>query len=140
MRGIKAAKYCCREPISVVAALVNTQSGQLQILDSMIVTRLDENVIIESENQFQEVFDFQKIKLPLRVRNRRLGDRFQPLGMCGEKKLKDFFIDAKVPPRLRERVPILVSGDEILWVVGYRMSDRFKVTDSTRQKLAVSFI
>jgi len=121
---------------------------ELPELKSMIVTKLNEHFTVESQNQLQlensdevgEVFDFEKIKQPLRVRNRRRGDRFQPLGMCGEKKLKDFFIDVKVPKQLRDQIPILVSGDEILWVVGYRMSDRFKITDSTRQKLAVSFM
>ena len=113
---------------------------ELPRLKSVIVTKVDGNFTVESQNRFQEVFDFEKIKQPLRVRNRRHGDRFQPLGMCGEKKLKDFFIDTKVPKKLRDRIPILVSDDEILWVVGYRMSDRFKITDSTRQKLAVSFI
>ncbi|HIE29331.1 TPA: tRNA lysidine(34) synthetase TilS [Candidatus Poribacteria bacterium] len=114
---------------------------KLQILDSMMVANLDEDVVIDSDNRFREVFDWEKIKPPLRVRNRRSGDRFQPLGMRGEKRLKDFFIDEKVPRRLRQRVPLLVSDDgEILWVVGYRMSDRCKITASTRQKLAVSFI
>jgi tRNA(Ile)-lysidine synthase len=123
---------------------------ELPELNSIIVTKLNENcsnyekkrffaVAQNDKNQFSEVFDFEKINQPLQVRNRRRGDRFQPLGMRGEKKLKDFFIDAKVPKKLRDQIPILVSGDEILWVVGYRMSDRFKVTDSTRQKLAVSF-
>ena len=120
---------------------------ELPELKSTIVTKLDEHFTFESQNQLQvensdgvgEVFDFEKIKQPLRVRNRRSGDRFQPLGMCGEKKLKDFFIDEKVPKQLRDQIPILVSGDEILWVVGYRLSDRFKITASTRQKLAVSF-
>jgi tRNA(Ile)-lysidine synthase len=120
---------------------------ELPLLKSTIVAKIDENFTVESQNQFQvensgevgEVFDFEKIKQPLQVRNRRRGDRFQPLGMLGEKKLKDFFIDAKVPKQLRDQIPILVSGDEILWVIGYRMSDRFKVTDSTRRKLAVSF-
>ena len=113
---------------------------ELPELKSIIVTKLNENCIVESQNQFQEVFDFEKVKQPLWVRNRRSGDRFHPLGMSGEKKLKNFFIDAKVPKNLRDQIPILVSGDEIIWIVGYRMSDRFKITNSTRQKLAVSFI
>jgi len=125
---------------------------ELPELNSMIVAKLNENCsnydqkrffagTQNDKNQFSEVFDFDKIKQhPLHVRNRRRGDRFQPLGMRGEKKLKDFFIDAKVPKQLRNQIPILVSGAEILWVVGYRMSDRFKVTKSTRRKLAVSFM
>ena len=59
----------------------------------------------------------------LMVRTRRPGDRFQPLGMSREKKLQDFFVDAKVPRHWRDRVPLLVSDKGIAWVVGYRIAD-----------------
>jgi tRNA(Ile)-lysidine synthase len=59
---------------------------------------------------------------PLLVRTRRPGDRFQPLGMQREKKLQDFFTDSKVPRSWRDRVPLLVSGRGIAWVVGYRVA------------------
>ena len=59
---------------------------------------------------------------PLSLRTRRPGDRFQPLGMQGEKKLQDFFTDSKVPRSWRDRVPLLVSERGIAWVVGYRVA------------------
>jgi tRNA(Ile)-lysidine synthase len=55
--------------------------------------------------------------------------------MTGQKKLQDFFVDAKVPRHQRCRVPLVVSGGEIAWVVGFRVDERFKVTDSTRRVL-----
>lgn len=79
------------------------------------------------------VLDLDRLSTPLIVRNRRPGDRFVPLGMKGSRKVKDFFIDEKVPPELRDRTPILLSGDEIVWVAGYRIDDRFKVEDKTRR-------
>jgi len=66
------------------------------------------------------------------VRNARPGDRFRPLGLGGEKKLKDFFIDEKIPRSLRQRVAILEIGGRVAWVVGYRVDDRFKVSEGTR--------
>lgn len=62
------------------------------------------------------------------VRNRRAGDRFQALGMPVAKKLKDFLIDRKIPAEVRDRIPLLLCNDEIVWVAGVEVSDRFKVT------------
>ena len=73
---------------------------------------------------------------PLRVRTRRPGDRFTPLGMTGEKKLQDFLVDARVPARLRDRVPLVVTEDDrIVWVAGHRIDARYRITDSTRHVL-----
>ena len=74
------------------------------------------------------------------VRTWQDGDRFQPLGMTGEKKLQDYFVDEKVPRRQRSRVPLLCATDgRIAWVVGYRIADPFKVTEQTRRVLVVRF-
>jgi len=62
------------------------------------------------------------------VRNRRRGDRFQPLGLTAPKKLKDFLIDRKIPAGVRDRLPLLVWNGEIVWVGGVEVSERFKVT------------
>lgn len=68
------------------------------------------------------------------VRTWRPGDRFQPLGMKGTKKLQDFFVDEKVPREERDRVPLLCASDgRIAWVVGYRIADPFKVTPATKR-------
>lgn len=81
--------------------------------------------------------DADKLKFPLKVRTRRLGDRFKPLGMQEEKKLHDFFIDEKVVKRERDRVPLVLSGEQIVWVVGYRIDDDFKVDSKTRKVLEI---
>ena len=89
-------------------------------------------------DRFREAFDRDKICGHLHLRNRRPGDRFQPLGMLGRKKLKDFLIDEKVPRAVRDDIPILTDGNKVLWVVGYRIDDRFKVTADTRNQLIVT--
>jgi tRNA(Ile)-lysidine synthase len=76
---------------------------------------------------------------PLKIRNFRPGDRFVPLGMKGRKKVKDFFVDLKIPFEARKRIPILTCGKTLFWVCGLRIDDRFKVTPKTRRILKVSF-
>ncbi len=66
--------------------------------------------------------DTKRFPEPLEIRNFVAGDRIRIVGMSGRKKLKDLFIDEKIPPRLRRKIPILVSRNEILWVIGLRQS------------------
>jgi tRNA(Ile)-lysidine synthase len=72
---------------------------------------------------------------PLRIRPRRAGDRFVPLGAPGSRKVKSFFIDRKIPAAERSMIPLVLSGDRIAWIVGHRIDDRFKVTANTRRVL-----
>lgn len=94
------------------------------------------------DGRFEAIFDYEKVKkvFPLTVRNRRQGDRFQPYGMRGTKKIKDFMIDAKVPRDERDRIPMLVCGDKVLWVVGHTTSDPFKIHSGTRQYLYLRYV
>ncbi len=85
----------------------------------------------------QAWLDFDKLVLPLFLRGREKGDRFTPLGMKGSKKVKDFFIDLKVPLQKRERVPLLISKGKVVWVVGYRISECFKVDKETKRILKI---
>ena len=89
--------------------------------------------------QSQDVafLDYQKLQFPLRMRNFRPGDRFHPLGVKGEQKLKEFFIDHKVPRFERPEVPLLISGERIAWVVGHRISEGLKVTEHSKRILRV---
>ena len=84
--------------------------------------------------------DFGRISGGLVVRGRRAGDRFQPLGMSQSKKLGEFMIDAKIPRAWRERVPVVCSAQHVLWVVGWRIDDRVKVSGSTQQVLRLTFV
>lgn len=73
----------------------------------------------------------------LKIRSRKPGDSFRPLGMAKEKKLQDFFVDEKIPKRQRDLVPVVLSDDTIVWVAGFRIDERFKVTDSTKRVLVL---
>lgn len=74
---------------------------------------------------------------PLMVRSRQPGDRIQPYGMKGTKKIQDVLVDAKVPEHLRDAVPLLVCGDELVWVPGYRIANRFAVPSTTAASLRI---
>ncbi len=84
------------------------------------------------------LFDGDALPLPLSVRFRQAGDVFQPLGMKGHKKLKKFFIDAKIPRQERDCVPLICGGGEILWLAGIRRSDKAKVSERTRHFLQIN--
>ncbi len=84
-------------------------------------------------------FDLEKIKGNLYLRNRRIGDSFSPFGMEGSKKIKDYFIDEKISQDLRDEIPLLTDEKNILWVVGYRTSEIYKVTDNTKRILKISY-
>lgn len=72
-------------------------------------------------------FDVDRMPFPWHVRTFRPGDRIQPLGMSGRKKVKDIFIDAKIPLARRARTPLLFCGDELIWIVGLRTSQLARV-------------
>jgi tRNA(Ile)-lysidine synthase len=83
--------------------------------------------------------DWQRTGGDLFVRQCRPGDRFQPLGMDMPKKVQEFMIDARIPRSWRDRVPIVCSPRQIVWVVGWRIDDRVKVTEASRDILRLEF-
>ncbi len=84
------------------------------------------------------LFDFDKCSPPLSIRTRVPGDVFYPKGFGRRKKVKRFFIDEKIPHNMRDSVPLLVNREnEILWVGGYRMDNRFLVNPGTSRALFV---
>ena len=86
------------------------------------------------------LIDFEKIKFPLIVRNWRKGDRFQPLGLSGTKKIKDLFIDLKITRIERNRLPLVFFRDQIAWIAGLRVDEKVKITQSTKKVLKMVII
>jgi len=86
---------------------------------------------------FEQCFDADRIEGALVLRNRRIGDRFRPLGADGSKSLKDFLIDAKVAVPLRKRLVLLCDDKRVLWVAGLRTADHARLTESTQNILRV---
>jgi tRNA(Ile)-lysidine synthase len=112
-----------------------------------IETSIAEKMVAgDSDNEFTAFVDFGKTGGSLIVRSRVEGDRFQPLGFDIPKRLNRFMIDLKIPQSWRERVPLvcchgqgLPAHGQIAWVAGYRIDDRYRVTDKTKRILKIEF-
>jgi len=92
-----------------------------------------------TSNGFKAYLDLDEAGKELLIRGRRPGDRFQPLGMEQPKKLQDFMVDAKILRAWRDRVPLVCSSEQILWVVGWRIAEQVKVKDTTDEVLLLEF-
>ncbi|HVP37306.1 MAG TPA: tRNA lysidine(34) synthetase TilS [Terriglobales bacterium] len=106
-------------------------------LDSEIIKRKILKGKLYSKDEMTAFLNWDKLKPPFILRNPRTGDRFSPLGMKGTKSLKDFLTDLKVPRYEKERVLVLTSQDVIVWVLGYRIADQFKVQHDTKEVLKI---
>jgi tRNA(Ile)-lysidine synthase len=82
--------------------------------------------------------DASKVKFPLTIRSWQEGDVFYPFGMKQRKKVSDFFIDNKLSLLEKEQVRLLLSGDEIVWIIGYRTDNRFRINTDTMEILEFS--
>jgi tRNA(Ile)-lysidine synthase len=105
---------------------VNASRGA-EIINKLI--NKDKELNFEPDSVY---FDYDKISFPVAIRNFKEGDRFVPLGMKGAKKLKEYFIDKKVPVKIRKIIPIVLFGGEIAWVSLNEISDHIKITEFTK--------
>jgi len=88
---------------------------------------------LQTSNPDVAQLDFDKIKLPLKMRSWQQGDRFRPLGMRGSKLVSDFFNDLNFTAYRKKTAQILTDADDnIVWIVGYRIDDRYKITEKTK--------
>ncbi|KGE15234.1 tRNA lysidine(34) synthetase TilS [Sphingobacterium deserti] len=96
-------------------------------------TKLDTDVSIIRENAIAKL-DFDHLSFPLQIRYWKEGDIFHPLGMSGRQKVSDFFTQQKIDRYEKERIPLLINGNgDILWIVGYRIDNRYRITESTKK-------
>jgi len=116
---------------------VGKEAHEVSAVSAEIITAGKEYLeqFLRAKTARQEVFDADKIVGTLRIRARKTGDWFYPLGLAGGKKLSDFLTDRKVPARLRDNLALVCDDEGILWVVGLAIAQRAKVTDETRRLL-----
>jgi len=94
---------------------------------------------IAHDDPFRAYLDMDAVGTRLTLRARLPGDRFQPQGMDGTKKIKEFMIDARIPRAWRDTVPLVVGKDGVAWVVGWRIAQWARVTVETREVVEVTF-
>ena len=90
-----------------------------------------------NQNNLTRYFDLDKINNNISIRSRNNGDKIIPLGMSGSKKLKDIFIDMKIPKEERDIIPILCFDEKIVWIIGIRTSEEHKLTSKSKNILKV---
>lgn len=91
-----------------------------------------ETVMINTDRNIANL-DLEKIKFPLTIRTRKMGDKIKPLGMKGYKKISDILIDKKLSLSQKDKVEVIVSGVEIIWIAGLQINEDYKVTPQTRK-------
>jgi tRNA(Ile)-lysidine synthase len=107
-------------------------------LQSELLKSVDKKINFNHVRKTEAFLDYDKVKLPIKVRNWRSGDKFYPLGMEKEKKIQDFFIDSKIPVNMRKLVPLFTDSEKIIWVGNHRIDNRVKVTQDTKRILHLS--
>ncbi len=155
-RLIKDREYLIIEKLKVQSSKTPVQSLKVQSAKFVVRRNQKEIAIDELKLSFNKSaktlnfklltlnslaqLDFGKLEFPLEIRKWQKGDTFYPLGMKGEKKLSDFFIDKKLSINQKENTWLLTSKGKIVWVIGQRMDDRFKITDTTQNIYLVKLI
>jgi len=121
------------------AVILGVQVERWQWNKSFFDTIWTDDCSIELDSNVAKI-DSEKLQFPMTIRSWVEGDTFQPLGMRGKKKLSDFFIQRKVNLFDKKEVPILVNGNgEIVWIVGFQLDDRYKITQNTKKVLKLVF-
>lgn len=118
--------------------LIEEGENIVRFADGSIELRVSPGKTISSESSIATV-SADELRFPLLLRKWKQGDYFYPLGMKKKKKLSRFLIDQKVALPDKEKIWVIESAKKIVWVVGHRIDDRFKVTNATKTALKITF-
>lgn len=128
-----------------LSTYIIARPGELVLKESSMVIISSISDISEFHNLNSKLFygngktdvaiDADKVHFPLTIRGRLQGDYFYPFGFGKRKKLQDFFVDEKIPRDERDAIPIIISNNNIVWVAGLRLDDRYKVDKDTKRVL-----
>ena len=116
---------------SILEKKRHTQNVLKRDTNGLTLFNLDKKLCFEVE------MDYDTICNPFLIRNVRKGDVFYPIGKGGKKKVQDIFVNNKISRNIRNKVPLIVSNGEICWIAGYRIGEKFKVTDKTKRVLKI---
>ena len=132
---------CCKIS-STTQSIENPINLQFETIEIPASTKSDKTKILQElflNNDTTEVFDFNVLQFPLTLRKWQKGDYFYPIGLSGKKKISKYFKDKKLSLFEKENAWLLCSGNNIVWLVGKRIDDRFKVTSKTSTIFKITY-
>lgn len=121
--------------ISIEDRIIKIDKSSLRIK----IQKKDKKFIVPSTKEVA-CFDIDSLSFPLTVRKWEKGDYFYPLGMQKKKKLSDYLIDAKIPVTDKKNIWVITADSKIIWIIGHRIDDRFKITDNTKSLYIIEYI
>ncbi len=124
----------------VTSVFVTQEDSEIYFPINLKVEQIEGNQVEFTPEKTIAFIDADKIKWPLELRKWQAGDSFVPLGMSGRKKVSDYLIDEKVSLLDKENTWVLLSDNEIVWLVGYRISNQFKITEHTQKVLRFEIV
>ena len=129
---LEPLKEDVNENIDIVIENINSKTQGYNIS----IINIDKDFKISNDKNTAQL-DFEKIIFPLTISEWKKGDKFQPLGMNNNKLVSDFITDLKIPSRNKHNILTLKSEEEILWIVGYRIDNRYRITEKTKTILQI---
>ena len=139
-KGYEGIEFEERKKVKEIVQQILLEDNKINQVEHFSV--FVEESIINKENipdlMYTKWFDYDKIN-KLLLRNRQPGDYIIVDDKGSKKKLKDYFIDQKVPREKRDKILLLADGSHIVWIVGYRISEYFKITDETKNILKITY-
>jgi tRNA(Ile)-lysidine synthase len=126
--------------IKVSSIFIQQDTKNIQAPIHLQLSTTQEQPDFSKIDTFTAYFDFDRLKFPLEVRKIQPGDKMIPYGMKGHKKISDIFIDDKVDRISKGEVFVLVSDNEIIWLIGHRTSEIAKITNDTQKLLKIIFL
>jgi tRNA(Ile)-lysidine synthase len=131
-----------RSQLIITKKKEETKSAEISIeenTETVFLPWTEETIKFQLTTGFEKIqdtciafLDFEKLTFPLLARPWQAGDSFHPFGMKGKKKVSDFLNDLKVPLNLKENITVLLSGNDIVWVAGYRIDERYKASEDKK--------
>ena len=134
-KGIDKEEVLVFNKYDIINNLV--EFGEFKFKFTVINSYDNTDIIGLKQNNLIKYFDFDKINNTISIRNRRDGDKIIPLGMHGNKKIKDIFIDMKIPKNDRETIPLLCFDEKVSWITGIKISEEYKITNKSKNILKV---
>jgi tRNA(Ile)-lysidine synthase len=131
------SKLCEESEDTFIIPSATADCSALPVRLSITEMPVNENFKIDTSLSVA-TFDRDKINFPLVLRHWRCGDRFVPFGMKGSKKVSDFFTDCKLSLFDKEKTWLLCSNDKIIWILGLRIDNRFRITKSTKNAIVIN--